>query len=227
MGRHRSHDCRWCGGVCRRTGRELREVARGAKVADYALVEPLSCALHGFDVLPARLGDHYLIYGAGTMGLINLELAKRAGAATVTMVDLNPRRLETAVLLGCTHAVVSADEVNMPRGWDTVIDCTGVVAAIEDGLGRVGRGGTFLQFGVSAAQAVARWSPYKIYNQEITITGSMSVLHSFERAAELFAGGVLNADAMISDRFALDDYPKALEQFKSGIGLKIQVSPTT
>jgi 2-desacetyl-2-hydroxyethyl bacteriochlorophyllide A dehydrogenase len=197
-----------------------------AKVADYALVEPLSCALHGFDVLPARQGDNYLIYGAGTMGLMNLELAKRAGAATVTVVDLNPSRLETAVTLGCTNAIASADEVDMPRGWDTVIDCTGVVAAIEDGLGRVGRGGTFLQFGVSAEQAVARWSPYKIYNQEITITGSMAVLNSFERAADLFARGVLNADVMISDRFALDDYPKALEQFKSGIGRKLQVTPS-
>jgi 2-desacetyl-2-hydroxyethyl bacteriochlorophyllide A dehydrogenase len=197
----------------------------GAKVADYALVEPLSCALHGFDVLPARQGDNYLIYGAGTMGLMNLELAKRANAATVTVVDLNPSRLDTAVTLGCTSAVASADEVDMPRGWDIVIDCTGVVAAIEDGLGRVGRGGTFLQFGVSAEQAVARWSPYKIYNQEITITGSMAVLHSFERAADLFARGVLDPDVMISDRFALDGYPKALEKFKSGIGRKIQVTP--
>jgi 2-desacetyl-2-hydroxyethyl bacteriochlorophyllide A dehydrogenase len=197
----------------------------GAKVADYALVEPLSCALHGFDVLPARQGDNYLIYGAGTMGLINLELAKLANAATVTVVDLNPSRLDTAVTLGCTSAVASADEVDMPRGWDIVIDCTGIVAAIEDGLGRVGRGGTFLQFGVSAEQAVARWSPYKIYNQEITITGSMAVLHSFERAADLLARGVLDADVMISDRFALDDYPVALEQFKSGIGRKIQVTP--
>ncbi|MDX6235875.1 MAG: hypothetical protein QOG10_690 [Kribbellaceae bacterium] len=197
----------------------------GAKVADYALVEPLSCALHGFDVLPARPGDNYLIYGAGTMGLMNLELAKRANAATVTVVDLNPSRLETAVTLGCTSAVASADEVDMPRGWDIVIDCTGVVAAIEDGLARVDRGGTFLQFGVSAEQAVANWSPYKIYNHEITITGSMAVLHSFERAADLFARGVLDADVMISDRFALDDYPRALEQFKSGIGRKIQVTP--
>ncbi|MGW2577162.1 alcohol dehydrogenase catalytic domain-containing protein [Streptomyces nondiastaticus] len=33
------------------------------------LVEPLSCAVHGFDKLPRDLGAHYLIYGAGTMGL--------------------------------------------------------------------------------------------------------------------------------------------------------------
>jgi 2-desacetyl-2-hydroxyethyl bacteriochlorophyllide A dehydrogenase len=194
--------------------------------ADAALVEPLSCAVRGFDVIAHRLGDHYLIYGAGTMGLINLELAKRAGAASVDLVDLNPQRLATAVTLGCSNAVTSSDQLSRPRGWDVVIDCTGVVAAIEDGLGRVGRGGTFLQFGVSAENAVARWSPFKIYNQEITIAGSMAVLHTFERAAELFAAGVLDPTVMISDRYPLADYPKALEQFKNGIGRKVQVNPT-
>jgi threonine dehydrogenase-like Zn-dependent dehydrogenase len=108
-----------------------------------------------------------------------------------------------------------------------VIDCTGVVAAIEDGLGRVGKGGTFLQFGVSAEKATAGWPPFKIYNQEITITGSMAVLQSFERAAELFAGGALDPDVMISDRFPLEQYPQALQQFKQGIGRKVQVTPSS
>jgi 2-desacetyl-2-hydroxyethyl bacteriochlorophyllide A dehydrogenase len=197
----------------------------GVRTKDAALIEPLSCTVRGFDVLPRRVGDHYLIYGAGTMGLMNLELAKRVGAASVDVVDINAHRLETARTLGCSNAVTSADELTMPRGWDIVIDCTGVVAAIEDGLGRVGKGGTFLQFGVSAEKATASWSPFKIYNQEITITGSMAVLHSFERAAELFAGGVLNPDIMISDRFPLDQYPTAIDQFAKGIGRKIQVNP--
>jgi 2-desacetyl-2-hydroxyethyl bacteriochlorophyllide A dehydrogenase len=201
-------------------------LAPGVRPADAALIEPLSCAVRGFDVLPRRLGDHYLIYGAGTMGLMNLELAKRAGAATVDVVDLNPDRLATAVRLGCTGAAVTAEELNRPsHGWDVVIDCTGVVAAIEDGLSRVGKGGTFLQFGVSAQKAEARWAPYKIFNQEITITGSMAVLHSYERAAELFAGGVLDPEVFISDRFPLDQYAVALQQFKEGIGRKIQVVP--
>jgi 2-desacetyl-2-hydroxyethyl bacteriochlorophyllide A dehydrogenase len=193
--------------------------------ADAALIEPLSCAVRGFDVLPRMLGDHYLIYGAGTMGLMNLELAKRAGAASVDVVDLNPERLATAARLGCDNAVGSAEEISRARGWDVVIDCTGVVAAIEDGLGRVGKGGTFLQFGVSAERAVARWSPFTIYNQEITITGSMAVLHSFERAAELFAGGALDPAVFISDRYPLERYADALQQFKNGIGRKVQVMP--
>jgi 2-desacetyl-2-hydroxyethyl bacteriochlorophyllide A dehydrogenase len=201
------------------------KLPEGLRTADAALIEPLSCTVRGFDVLPRRLGDHYLVYGAGTMGLMNLELAKRAGAASVDVVDVNATRLETARTLGCTNAVTSAEELAMPRGWDVVIDATGVVAAIEDGLGRVGKGGTFLQFGVSAEKAVARWSPFKIYNQEITIAGSMAVLHSFERAAELFAGGVLDPDVMISHRYPLDDYPAALDQFSRGVGRKIQVNP--
>jgi 2-desacetyl-2-hydroxyethyl bacteriochlorophyllide A dehydrogenase len=197
----------------------------GVDTADAALIEPLACAVRGFDVLQAQVADHFLIYGAGTMGLMMMELAKRTGAASVSMVDLNPSRLETARLLGCTATVASADELDRPRGWDVVIDCTGVVAAIEDGLTRVAPGGTFQQFGVSAEKAVARFEPYKIYNQEIRIVGSMAVLHSFERAGELFATGVLRPDVMISHRFPLDGYPAALEQFKAGVGRKIQVQP--
>ena len=197
----------------------------GVDLKDAALVEPLSCAVRGYDILRASLASHYLIYGAGTMGLMMMELSKRAGASTIDMVDLNPARLETARELGCTNTVAHADELDMPRGWDVVIDCTGVVAAIEDGLTRVGKGGTFLQFGVSEMEARARFSPYRVYNEEITIVGSMAVLHSYERAAEMFVSGVLNPAVMISDRYPLDSYPEALDQFKRGIGRKIQVVP--
>jgi 2-desacetyl-2-hydroxyethyl bacteriochlorophyllide A dehydrogenase len=197
----------------------------GVTTADAALIEPLSCAVRGFDVLNPQLGDHYLIYGAGTMGLMMMELAKRAGAASVSMVDLNPTRLETAEQLGCSATVSSADELDRPRGWDVVIDCTGVVAAIEDGFTRVGRGGTFQQFGVANEDAMASFSPFRIYNEEIRIVGSMAVLHSFERAAELFAEGALRPEVMISHRMSLDEYPQALEQFRAGVGRKIQVQP--
>ncbi len=197
----------------------------GVDPADAALIEPLSCAVRGFDVLQARMADHFLIYGAGTMGLMMMELAKRAGAASVSVVDINPARLTTARLLGCTAAVGSADELDRPRGWDIVIDCTGAVAAIEDGLRRVARGGTFQQFGVSAMGAVARIEPYRIYNNEIRIVGSMAVLHSFERAGELFTAGLLRPDVLISDRFPLERYPAAIEQFKAGVGRKVQVQP--
>jgi 2-desacetyl-2-hydroxyethyl bacteriochlorophyllide A dehydrogenase len=195
----------------------------GVSVADAALIEPLSCAVRGFDVLPRRLADQYLIYGAGTMGLMLLELAKRAGAATVSMVDVNPTRLQTAIQLGCTAATGDAGDLDAPRGWDVVIDATGNANAIADGLTRVGKGGTFLQFGVANYDTRATIEPYKIYNQEITITGSMAVLHSFDRAGQLFTTGLLDPEVFISDRYPLEKYPEALAQFRAGIGRKIQI----
>jgi 2-desacetyl-2-hydroxyethyl bacteriochlorophyllide A dehydrogenase len=194
-------------------------------VQDAALIEPLSCAVRGYDVLNSRLGSHVLIYGSGTMGLMMLELAKRTGAASVDIVDVNPERLTTAEKLGCSQAALSADELGRPTGWDVVVDATGNAAAIQDGLERVAKAGTFLQFGVSDYATTATISPYRIYNQEITITGSMAVLHSYERAAELFATGVLDPQVFISHRMPLTEYPQALDQFAAGQGRKIVVLP--
>jgi 2-desacetyl-2-hydroxyethyl bacteriochlorophyllide A dehydrogenase len=189
------------------------------------LVEPLSCAVHGFDQLDLRLASSYLIYGAGTMGLMLAQLAARTGAKTVDMVDLNPGRFDLARRLAADRVAASADDLDEPRGWDVVIDATGAVAAIEDGLRRVKRGGTFLVFGVAAAGAVARFSPFKVYNDEINIVGSMAVLHSFERARDLLVKGVLDCEAMLTHRFPLDEYTAAIDTFRQGTGLKVQVFP--
>ncbi|NEA03353.1 zinc-binding dehydrogenase, partial [Streptomyces sp. SID10116] len=195
------------------------------RTQDAALIEPLSCAVRGYDVLRSRLGAHVLIYGSGTMGLMMLELAKRTGAASVDVVDLNADRLATARRLGVSGSAAGADELDRPQGWDVVIDATGNAAAIQDGLERVAKAGTFLQFGVADYATRVNIDPYRIYNQEITITGSMAVLHSYERAAELFAAGVLDPDVFISDRLPLAEYPQALDRFAAGMGRKIVVVP--
>ncbi|WP_327327347.1 zinc-dependent alcohol dehydrogenase family protein [Streptomyces sp. NBC_01210] len=242
------HECRYCragrGNLCDRWAAIGVTVPGGAAefavapvancvrlpdhidVRDAALIEPLSCAVRGYDVLnSSTLGAKVLIYGSGTMGLMMLELAKRTGAAGVDILDVNPDRLATASLLGCSRSAATAEELEQPGGWDFVIDATGNAGAIQDGLGRVAKGGTFLQFGVADYATTAVIEPYRIYNQEITITGSMAVLHSYERAAALFATGVLDPSVFISDRLPLDQYPEAIDRFKAGIGRKIVVEP--
>ena len=192
---------------------------------DAALIEPLACAIRGYDVLRQQLGSSVLIYGAGTMGLMMLQLAKIAGASSVHVVDPNSERLKTAELLGTTSSACSPEDFAMARGWDLVVDATGNVEAIQDGLSRVAPSGTFLQFGVADSGAKVTIDPYRIYNKEITITGSMAVLNSFDRGAQLFANGVIDPEIFISHRFGLEEFPQALENFANGIGRKIQVRP--
>lgn len=201
------------------------KLPEGVDARDAALIEPLSCAVRGYDVLRMKLAERVLIYGSGTMGLMMLQLAKRSGAGSVDVVDLNEERLKTAVELGCSNAVTNADELDRPRGWDVVIDATGVVAAIQDGIKRVAKAGTFLQFGVTDYDARVEIDPYRIYNEEITITGSMAVNQSYERAAELFLDGVVPPEVFISDRLPLGSYEEALNRMREGKGRKIQVLP--
>lgn len=205
--------------------RNVHRLPDGVDLALAALIEPLSCAIHGYDLLPRRLGEHYLVYGAGTMGLMMAQLAPRAGAASVTVVDRNPARLEVARDVGIEQVAPSADEADHRGGWDVVVDCTGVVAAIEDGLTRVRRGGVFQQFGVAPTDAYARYSPFRVYNDEVTVVGSMAVLASYARAVEMFAAGALNAARMVSHAYTLDDYGEALEAFRTGSGRKLQIRP--
>lgn len=205
--------------------KNIHKLPKGVDLKSAVLIEPLSCAVRGFDQLPRNPGSHYLIYGSGTMGLMMAELARVNGAASVSIVDLNEEKLKTAKKLGFTNTATSAEEFDQPRGFDVVIDCTGVTAAIQDGLKHVMPGGTFLQFGVANAGAKIEIEPFWIYNKEITIVGSMAVLHSFDRAVELFASGVLNAEVLISDRYPLDQYPDALAAFKLGKGRKTIVLP--
>jgi 2-desacetyl-2-hydroxyethyl bacteriochlorophyllide A dehydrogenase len=205
--------------------KNIHKLPKNVDLKSAALIEPLSCAVRGFDQLPRNPGSHYLIYGSGTMGLMMAEMAKVNGAASVSIVDLNQDKLKTAQVLGFTNLAKSADEFDQPRGFDVVIDCTGVTEAIKDGLKHVMPGGTFLQFGVANKDAKVEIEPFWVYNKEINIVGSMAVLHSFDRAVELFASGVLNVDVMISDRYSLENYADALTAFKSGKGRKTIVLP--
>lgn len=192
---------------------------------DATLVEPLSCVVHAYDLLGSRLGASVLVYGAGSIGLMVLALAGRAGASSVDVVDLQPDRLARADRAGCSRSAGSADALDEPEGWDLVVDATGNPAAVQDGLRRVARGGTFLQLGVTSPDARVEIAPYDVYRREITVRGSMAVLHSFERAVGLFAAGVLDPGLLVTRRAPLHEYADALAAFGRGEGVKTQVLP--
>src|ERR1700722_4383966 len=70
-----------------------------------AMVEPLACAVHGLRRLGPVFGDSVVLTGAGTMGLLLLQLLVHAGAGAVTVVDRVPDRLEGAPKPGGARGV--------------------------------------------------------------------------------------------------------------------------
>jgi threonine dehydrogenase-like Zn-dependent dehydrogenase len=141
------------------------------------------------------------------------------------MIDLNPLKLVAARDLGASNTGATAAELDPGRGWDLVIDATGAAPAIQDGLAHVAKGGTFLQFGVSAPDATVTINPFWVYDQEITILGSVCPLNSFERSVRLMASGAIDPGTLISDRFVIEDYAAALAKFAEGESRKIVIQP--
>lgn len=190
-----------------------------------ALIEPLSCAVHAFDQLAdVPLGSTALIYGAGTMGLMMLQLAKRAGLVDVAMVDVNEAKLDAARSAGVSAAATNAGELDR-QAWDLVIDATGALPAIEDGLARVERGGTFLQFGISSPERRVEISPYLVFERELTIRGAVRPRFSFSRATQLYHEGVVDPGLFVSDVMPLSAFGEALERFTAGASRKILLAP--
>src|SRR5256884_9488792 len=131
-----------------------------------ALIEPASCAVHGMHSLNPRSGDTFLIVGAGTMGLLLLQLALRGGASRVVMIDVNAQRLACAEQLGATRTYndikrALADE---PLGFNCVIDATGVPVVIENAFMAVKRGGQLMGFCVASNEKRLSLFPFRIFN---------------------------------------------------------------
>ncbi|MFE0027217.1 zinc-dependent alcohol dehydrogenase family protein [Amycolatopsis sp. NPDC059021] len=188
-----------------------------------ALVEPVSCAVHGVRKIGVEAGERFLVVGAGTMGLIMQQLLQRAGAR-VTVVDRNTGRLPRATRLGAEAVAGDVAELNGEK-FDAAADCTGAAPAIEAAFGSLRRGGRLLIFGVAPAEARVALSPFRIYNDEITVVGSMAVLNSFGTALDLVANGAVDTGELLTDTLPLERYPEALDLMRSGAGLKVQVLP--
>jgi 2-desacetyl-2-hydroxyethyl bacteriochlorophyllide A dehydrogenase len=192
--------------------------------AQGALIEPLSCAVHGMRRLGPVVGDDVLVMGAGTMGLLLMQLLNRAGARSVAVVDRKASRLESATAAGAS--AVATDAADLDTGsFGVAVDATGAPAAIEAAFTRLDRGGRLLIFGVTSGDAEVSLSPFRIYNDEITVLGSMAVLNSFGAAADLMADGAVATGPLLADPYPLDRFGDALASVRAGEGIKIQVAP--
>src|SRR5690349_5323694 len=123
-----------------------------------------------------------------------VQLALRGGASKVAVVDLNTQRLERAQELGADSIQTDINKrlKDEPLGFDCVIDVTGVASAIEGAFAAVKRGGKLQVFGVASPEARISLSPFRIYNDEITVLGSMAVLYSFAPAINLLSSGAFD-----------------------------------
>lgn len=218
--------------LCRLPATQAHGLPAGLAMEHWALVEPLSCCLHGLDLAGIRPGDRVVILGAGPIGLMMVQLARGAGAALVLVADPVPGKREMALTLGADEAVdpqgQSLGDVlrqRAPDGADVVLECVGLPATAAQALELPRRGGTVVWFGVSPPGATIPVEPYAVYRRELTIRAAFVNPHTFARAVTLLAQGRVKAAPLISHRFGLAGVVEAIATVKAGRAIKALVLP--
>src|SRR5688572_21645027 len=99
-----------------------------------ALVEPVSIAVHARHLTPIEPGDTALVFGAGLIGLMTVQVLKQSAVKNIVAVDIDEGKLGIARDVGATHvfnsgkADVAAEVKRLTdgRGADVAFECVGI-----------------------------------------------------------------------------------------------------
>ena len=195
-----------------------------------AMAEPLACCIHGIDRASVVPGSSVVVLGAGSIGLLLIQLAKIAGARHILVSEPDERKRHLAARFG---ADIQVDPPDIARevaeltdvGADVVIESAGRLETAEVAISLARRGGTVLQFGVVSPDKQAQISPYDVYYKELTIRGSFVNPFTHSRAIDLLASKQIDVMPLITQRFPLDDAAKALETAQGRDAIKVLLTP--
>jgi threonine dehydrogenase-like Zn-dependent dehydrogenase len=199
----------------------------GVPLDDAAFVEPLACLIAAVESGPIPPGSSALITGAGPMGLMLLQLVRRAGARVLVSEPATARR-ELALRLGADQAIDPtreslADAVagfTDGQGVQTAFETAGHPAPLGQCVEALAAGGTAVVVGVAPSTARLDLPLYPFHRRNLTLRGSYGG-GDFAGAARLL--GTLELQPIVSHRFGLAATAEAFEVARTGRGLKVLV----
>ena len=199
-----------------------------------AFLEPLACVVAGQSNVPFRDEDTVVVMGCGTIGLLHVLLAKKRGARRIIVTGRHPERLRLAGELGASHLIDVDRESSVDRvrkitggfGAELVIECVGRPQAWEEAQWLAAAGGFVLLFGGCPGQTQATFDTARLHYEQLTIKGVFHFNPSDVRQAyEYLCQDRLPVEAILSERYSLDELPLVMEKLDRGEGIKYAILP--
>jgi L-iditol 2-dehydrogenase len=185
-----------------------------------SFVEPTNCCLKAIKKANIQAGDSVLITGAGPIGLMFIMLVKYFGAKAIA-TDLIPSRVEKALAVGAEAAFDARDPdlvakihaVTGGMGVDTSLLAVPSDKAFFQALDCTRKGGKILFFAEFPDEVEIPLNPNILYRREIDLMGSYSSSFRVQAlSADIVFNKRIDVDALISDRYPLQDLDKAVAQ---------------
>lgn len=176
-----------------------------------AQLEPVTVAVHALNMAQIQLGETVLVYGAGPIGLLTMQLSRLAGASEIVIVEKSELRREIARKLGFNNVYHPADFDGaawcnkLPRpGFDLAFECAGVEVTIQETFKHVRKGGRIIMLGLSPQPVSIDHFQWIV--KGIEVRASMGYfINDFQVALNLLEKGSINVDALVTDIISLED----------------------
>jgi threonine dehydrogenase-like Zn-dependent dehydrogenase len=176
-----------------------------------AIVEPVALAIRVLDYMKPNLGDWVTILGQGAIGLLMTQVALLKGCRVIA-VDLEDYRLKLSEKYGADVLVNAKNEdvVKTIRkltkiGSDLVIEAAGTKGTVEQTPLLVRKAGKVALVGESEG-----YLNLGDADQALFFTIYLSPVE-YPSAVELIARKLVDVKGLITHRFKLGDFEKALE----------------
>lgn len=200
--------------------RQCQRLPAGVALADGALAEPLSVALHCVVRSGMQPGDRVAVIGAGPIGLLVAFWARRMGASHVVMADVHTHQRDRALALGATDFALSgprlaenlADLCGGPP--DIVFECVGKRGLLQAAAEAVRLQGKVI--GVGLCIGGDEWDPFTALSKEIDLlfTVFFHQKNEFGVALDALAAGPFAPQSIITDRIGLSPVPQVFESLR-------------
>jgi L-iditol 2-dehydrogenase len=198
------------------------------------MLEPLGVAIHAVDLAHLRVGASVGVFGCGPIGLLLLQVARAAGAATIVAVDPLPHRLEAARQFGADLAL-TPDEVGDPGtlaeraggnryGVHVAFEVAGTDDAVALAVSAARPGARVVLVGIPAGDRTS-FPAGHARRKGLTILMSRRMKEVYPRAVDLVRSGRVDVRSVVSAAFPLAEVDKAFEVAVARTGLKVVVEP--
>jgi len=196
-----------------------------------------SVALHAIRRAQITFGEVFVIIGAGIIGQIAIQLAKKSGAAKVVVLDMQEDRLDLAHRYGADVTInpTEVDQVDAVfdaaggKGASVILEATGNPQVIPTAFKMAGDGGRIVCVG-------ALEEPVSISFHEEFIRRELTLIAAFQPLCpttenlywkwtqganrklllDMIASGKLDVHEMLTHRFQAKVAPEVYERIKQG-----------
>ncbi|PJE94359.1 dehydrogenase [Streptomyces carminius] len=190
--------------------RLLHLLPDGADLRSAALLEPAAVVAAAVSAGGPRSGERIAVVGAGTLGLLAVQLLAAASPAELLVVDPRAERAGRALSMGATEARDPADTGGLHGRYDLVVEIAGAPTTAHDSCLLARRGGRVVLAGLPGPGARGL-DPVLLTCGQLTVRtvfGAPSA--AWARAVRAFAAGLLAPAALITHELPLEGFAEAV-----------------